>query len=90
MTLSDKPLITHRLEERLHALSHAVGVLLGMAGMVLLLLKNGRNAPYATESLVVYSLSVILLFSASTAYHLAQQPVWKKKQLSPQTLNLEP
>jgi hemolysin III len=78
MPLKDKPLITHRLEERLHALSHAAGAVLGIAGMVLLLQKNSDQTPYATASLVVYSLSVILLFSASTAYHLVMQPQWKR------------
>lgn len=71
-------LITHRLEERLNAWSHGIGALLGIIGMVILLQKNSVKTPYATISLVIYSLSVILLFSASTAYHLVAHPKWKR------------
>jgi hemolysin III len=71
--------ISHQLEERLHALSHGFGALLGIAGMLLLLEKNSCKTPYATWSLLIYSLSVILLFSASAAYHIASHPGWKLK-----------
>jgi hemolysin III len=72
-------LITYKTEERLNALSHGLGALLSCVGMYLLLNKNSGKTPFATESIVIYSLSMILLFSASTAYHLISHPGWKQR-----------
>jgi hemolysin III len=72
-------LITYKTEERLNALTHGLGALLSWVGMYLLLNKNSGKTPFATESIVIYSLSMILLFSASTAYHLLSHPGWKQR-----------
>ncbi|MCW5516498.1 PAQR family membrane homeostasis protein TrhA [Muriicola sp. Z0-33] len=69
----------YRSEEKLNALSHAVGVLLAISGGVLLIPKVGLNAGYATISVVVYSASLLLLFSASTMYHAVSVPVVKNR-----------
>lgn len=71
--------ISYKTEERLHALSHGVGALLSCAGLYALLLQNSQKTPYATQSLLLYGISLILLFSASTAYHLVQHPKWKHR-----------
>ncbi|MEJ1222199.1 PAQR family membrane homeostasis protein TrhA [Sediminicola sp. 1XM1-17] len=55
--------------ERLHAYSHALGVFLGLVGAVLLLFKNNGKTQFATLAILIYSFTVILLFSASTMYH---------------------
>ncbi|MET7030105.1 PAQR family membrane homeostasis protein TrhA [Sediminicola luteus] len=55
--------------ERLHAYSHALGIFLGILGAFLLLLKNNGKTKYATVAILIYSFTVILLFSASTFYH---------------------
>lgn len=66
-------------EERWNALSHAVGILLGIIGSVLLLYHNMDKTPYATISLVIYGFSIVLLFTASTCYHAVNSPDLKRK-----------
>lgn len=56
-------------EERLHTYSHALGVFLGILGAFFLLIKNSGKSDYATLAILIYSFTVILLFSASTLYH---------------------
>lgn len=75
----ENPPLSHKTEERLHAISHALGIVLGFIGAYLLLKKDSSPTPYATLSLFVYSVSVILLFSASTFYHLASNPQVKHR-----------
>ncbi|GAA4304211.1 PAQR family membrane homeostasis protein TrhA [Aestuariibaculum suncheonense] len=57
------------LEEKLNATSHAIGAVFGAVGLVMLLLFNTHKTPYSLFSVVVYGLSIIVLFSASTLYH---------------------
>ena len=66
-------------EERLNALSHAIGIVLGIIGAIVLLDANSEKTPYATISIVVYSIAVILLFSASTWYHSVKEERLKHK-----------
>ncbi|MEA1785969.1 hemolysin III family protein [Arenibacter sp. GZD96] len=56
-------------EELWNTLSHAVGAVLGLVGLVLLLLFNEHKTPYSTFSILVYAFSLILLFSTSAIYH---------------------
>lgn len=56
-------------EELLNAYTHGLGAILGIAGLVLLLSKNNPEVPFSTFSVVVYGISLIVLFSASTLYH---------------------
>lgn len=71
-------LITHKTEEHLNALTHGAGALLSCLGFYLLLAKNTGKTIFATESIIIYSLTMIILFSASTAYHLIAHPAWKQ------------
>jgi len=57
-----------RIEEQLNTLSHAIGVVLGIAGLVLLILQQD-NTPWSLFCVLVYGISIIILFSASTLYH---------------------
>ncbi|TJY34075.1 PAQR family membrane homeostasis protein TrhA [Pontimicrobium aquaticum] len=57
-----------RLEEQLNTWSHAVGAILGIAGLVLLILKQ-ESTPWSLFSVLVYGISIIILFSASALYH---------------------
>lgn len=59
----------YRNQEKLNAISHAIGIFLAIAGSLLLIPKVGLNSGYATISVIIYSLSLLLLFSASTMYH---------------------
>ena len=57
-----------RFEERLNTWSHAIGALLGIAGLIVLILQQD-NAPWSMFSVLTYGISMIILFSASTLYH---------------------
>ncbi len=58
------------LEERLNALSHGIGALLGLAALVLLVVFESKKTAWSLESVVIYGISIIVLFTASTCYHL--------------------
>jgi hemolysin III len=59
-------------EERLNALTHGVGALMGIAALVLLVIFNTDKTDWSLFSVVVYGLSIIILFSSSTLYHAVQ------------------
>jgi hemolysin III len=66
------------LEEHLHALSHAIGAVLGIIGLVLMLklsLNYGDN--WQLASAIVYGSSIILLYSSSALYHSIHNPLIK-------------
>ena len=71
--------IENNLEERLNAFSHGIGAILGIVGLVFLLLENTHKTDFSTISLVVYGLSIIVLFTASTIYHSVVEPKLKHK-----------
>ncbi|WP_047545853.1 PAQR family membrane homeostasis protein TrhA [Psychroserpens sp. Hel_I_66] len=56
-------------EERLNAWSHGIGAALGILGLILLVFTLKSQTPYALFSVIVYGLSIIILFLASTFYH---------------------
>lgn len=56
------------LREPINALTHALGVLLGAAGLVLLLVLADGD-PLRTASAIVYGVSLIVLYLASTLLH---------------------
>lgn len=56
-------------EEKLNAWSHGLGVGLGITALVLMLLGVDQTNPFGLFSVIVYGLSIILLFLASTCYH---------------------
>ncbi|WP_445773273.1 PAQR family membrane homeostasis protein TrhA [Shewanella sp.] len=67
-------------EERANAISHGFGVVAGVVGLVLMLLKAPAELTFAQISgVVVYGLSIIVLFLASTLYHSSQSVVWRKR-----------
>ncbi|MCB0382883.1 MAG: hemolysin III family protein [Psychroserpens sp.] len=61
--------IQSAFEERLNAWSHALGAILGIAGLIILVVFLKQETPYALFSVIVYGLSIIILFLASTFYH---------------------
>ena len=58
-----------KFEEQLNALSHGFGALLGIIGLVLLILNDTEKTTWSLFSVIVYGLSIIILFTASTLYH---------------------
>ncbi|MBU2940353.1 hemolysin III family protein [Lacinutrix sp. C3R15] len=59
-------------EEKLNALTHSIGVLFGIVGLVSLIFKNTHKSDWSFFSVLVYGISIIILFSASTMYHYVQ------------------
>jgi len=66
-------------EEALNAYSHGFGVILGIIGLFFLISKIDHSQPYYLLSVIVYGLSIIILFFASTLYHVLSKPVLKQK-----------
>ncbi|MCG9554950.1 hemolysin III family protein [Vibrio sp. Isolate31] len=59
------------IEERANAITHGLGVLLGVVGLILLLIRafDHQADTLTIASMAVYGSSIILLFLASTLYH---------------------
>lgn len=58
-----------KVEEHLNAISHGIGALLGIAGLILLIVFNTNKTDWSLFSVIVYGISIIVLFTASTLYH---------------------
>lgn len=58
-------------EERVNATTHGIGIVLGIVGLILLLIRafNYQADVLTLTSMTVYGSSIILLFLASTLYH---------------------
>jgi hemolysin III len=65
-------------EELWNTISHAIGILLGVVGLVLLLTYNTHKSEYSTMSVLFYGISIIILYSASTVYHAITKVERKK------------
>ncbi|MFM2641021.1 hemolysin III family protein [Vibrio chagasii] len=59
------------IEERANAITHGLGVVLGVVGLILLLIRafDHQADTLTIASMTVYGSSIILLFLASTLYH---------------------
>ena len=58
-------------EEILHALTHGIGALAGALGLLLLFDKASGREGLTLFSVAVYGISLIVLYSASCAYHVS-------------------
>ncbi len=56
-------------EEKLNTITHAKGALLGIVALVLLIVYNTSKTDWSLFSVIVYGISIIILFSASTVFH---------------------
>lgn len=67
-------------EESLNALTHGLGVILGILGLVFMLIKaDGAVTLIQTLGIVIYGCSVIALFLSSTLYHSSRTRVWRTR-----------
>lgn len=67
-------------EELLNIISHGIGFLLGLLATILLAVHSVENGDiWYISSFVVYGLSIVILYLASTLYHAAADMNWKKK-----------
>ena len=69
----------YRHEETFNSVSHGIGAALAVIGMVLLLSRDGHKTTYATLTIAVYSITLIAMFTVSTAYHTTKNIRLKKK-----------
>lgn len=63
-------------EEFWNIVSHGVGVILSVVALILLLLFNDGSS-LNTLSIVLYSITLLFLYSASTIYHWITDEKWK-------------
>ena len=67
-------------EEIANSITHGIGVLLGIAGLVLLIVKAALDGaqPAYIASAIVFGVTLILEYLASTLYHAIQVPAAKR------------
>lgn len=65
------------LEEKWNAITHGIGAVLGVIGLTLLIVKDTQKTEYSLLSVIIYGLSIIILFTASTAYHAVKKEKYK-------------
>lgn len=68
------------LREPVNSLTHFVGILLSIAGLVVLLVLS-RGEPWRTTSFAIYGSSLILLYTASTLLHSLKVDAHIEKRL---------
>lgn len=66
-------------QEILNTLSHGMGIVLGVVGLIFLLVKNNNSSLYSTLSIWTFGLSLIILYTSSTIYHFFVNENWKRK-----------
>lgn len=61
-------------EERLNVISHSLGLLLSVVGLILLIIKAGQLSAMALKvSYWIFGSSMIILYTASTLYHSVRE-----------------
>jgi len=67
-------------EEKVNIVTHAIGLLLSIAALVLLIIHASSNGSARhIVSFTIFGASMILLYSASTLYHYSQTPNLRRK-----------
>ncbi len=71
MSKPSKTVFYPPLEEKINIISHGIGIILSVIAFVLLIIKYNVGSGDAMQlfSYIVYGLSLIILYSASTIYH---------------------
>ncbi|MDN3561315.1 PAQR family membrane homeostasis protein TrhA [Vreelandella neptunia] len=70
------------VEEYLHSITHGIGAVLSLVGMVVLLIVASYAAhvdPWKIVSLSMYGTTLVLLYTASTLYHGIPHRRWKQR-----------
>ena len=66
-------------EEIYNSVSHLVGTLFSIIGFIVLLNINTHKTEYASLSIIIYSITLVAMFSISSAYHIAFDENRKRK-----------
>ncbi|WP_340158235.1 hemolysin III family protein [uncultured Maribacter sp.] len=64
-------------EEKFNTISHGVGAILAMVGMIVLIKANSHKSVYATFAIIIYNISLISMLTVSTIYHAVENRIWK-------------
>ncbi|SEC12215.1 hemolysin III [Maribacter dokdonensis] len=64
-------------EEKFNTISHGIGAVLAMVGMIVLINANSHKSVYATFAIIIYSISLISMLTVSTIYHAVENRIWK-------------
>lgn len=76
----DKNTYYSKKEELLNVVSHAFGFFAGLFALPFLLIKSfAFNDYWKTISYIIYGLSILILYGASTLYHASKEPVRRRK-----------
>jgi hemolysin III len=67
-------------EEKLNVISHAFGLVMGIIALPFLILKSMYfEGFWKPASLLIYGVSIIILYAASTVYHAAKVPKTRRR-----------
>jgi hemolysin III len=66
-------------QELLNTISHGMGIVFGVVGLIFLLIKNSNSSIYSTLSIWTFGISLIILYTSSTVYHFFVDENLKKK-----------
>ncbi len=67
------------IEEKINIYSHFSGLIMSVLGSLCLIYKAwSTNNNYKLAAAIIYSLSLIILYTASTLYHAAQKPTTRR------------
>lgn len=77
--MQPKSTTTYGIEERWNAYSHGFGVLISLIGLVFWLSNFSGLSLQLKSSILIYSISLILLFTASTLYHAVDDARIKRR-----------
>ncbi len=67
-------------EEMANTISHSLGVVAGIVGLVFCLIKGKQTLDsIQLIGIIIYCASIIILFSCSTLYHSISSPIWKHR-----------
>jgi len=67
-------------EERLNVITHAFGLVMGILALPFLILKSlSFDGFWKPASILIYGVSIIVLYAASTVYHSAKTPSLRRR-----------
>lgn len=77
--MSSAPAAYHPAEELANRLTHGIGALLSVAGLVVLTVYSASHGDaWVITSTAVYGASLVLLYTASTLYHSVTSDRWRR------------
>lgn len=65
--------------ERFNSITHLLGTIFAIAGTVLLIIRSARHGTaYDVTAAAIYGATLIILYCASSVYHMVRRPMLKK------------